>query len=493
MSVIDRRSPIPLYYQLKLHLQQQMQSGHLRPGDRLPTEAEMCEIYNISRAPVRQALVDLVREGAIYRRAGQGTFVAPQNGVRLERKVVMRVLAHYDVRWMATLDQAVSRWNARHPELEVRLDLQLCAREEFHDVLRRAVIQGEAPDIVPLDYVWIAHYAGDGYLTPLPSLDAAWAETVATNLEPQVNYNNTFDELLYGVPVQADITGLWYRRDWFDAEGIRPPQTWDEWLGTLDHFAQDACRVRYGYQCPLVMPVSAAPGEATVNLLIAFLWMCGAEVVTEQGEIALNSSATQRALTFLQSIAVERRAYLPQGIYDASWWDLARHFALGDAPMALGGSYEWPRIRDEADWYEEEDATRNLGFSFLPRPDAATPPVGSLGGTSWVIFRQSEHQDLGLELLKLLAEPAVAQRFCEENLQISSYADVNRRLAGPKHSWLSMIIPMLASARPRPKHVGYIRLSYLLQDMFERILWHGADVVPTLQQTEHTLRYVLAR
>ncbi len=113
------------------------------------------------------------------------------------------------------------------------LDLRLCAREEFHDVLRRAVIQGEAPDIVPLDYVWIAHYAGDGYLNAHPSLDAVWAETVATNLEPQVKYNNTFDELLYGVPVQADITGLWYRRDWFDAEEsahLRPGTSgWEHW------------------------------------------------------------------------------------------------------------------------------------------------------------------------------------------------------------------------------------------------------------------------
>jgi multiple sugar transport system substrate-binding protein len=493
MPAIDRRSPIPLYYQLKLHLQQQMEKGQLRAGDRLPTEAEMCELYDISRAPVRQAMADLVREGTIYRRAGLGTFVAPLNGLGFERKTVMRVLAHYDVRWMATLEEAISRWNTLHPEHEVRMDLRMCAREEFHNVLQRAVIQGEAPDIVPLDYVWVAHYAADGYLTPLSDLDAVWADELAAGLETLCRYNNTFDDKLYGVPVQADITGLWYRKDWLECEGLTPPRTWHEWLCVLDHFATGPCRERLGYQAPLVVPVSSVSGEATVNLLIAFLWMCGGDVIDADGNLTLNSPAVHEALYFLQSITVRRRAYLPDNVHRARWWDLARFFALGQVPMSLGGSYEWPRIRDEADWSEEEEATQHLGFGFLPRPTLETPLVGSLGGTSWVVFRQSSHQDLALELLKLLSNPEVAQAFCEENLQISSCASINQRIAGPQHSWLSHVVPMLAHARPRPRIAGYLRLSNLLQDMFERTLWHGADVEATVQRTEDLLRYMLAR
>ena len=493
MPDIDRRSPIPLYYQLKAHLQRQMESGQLRPGDRLPTEAEMCELYDISRAPVRQAMADLVRDGAIYRRAGLGTFVAPPNGLGFERKTVMRVLAHFDVRWMATLEQAISRWNDLHPEHEVRIDLQMCAREEFHSVLQRLVIQGEAPDIVPLDYVWVAHYADGGYLTPLASLDRAWAEELSQSLEALVRYHNTFDDKLYGVPVQADITGLWYRKDWFECEGLAPPRTWAEWLSALDHFAKGQCRERLGYQAPLVLPVSSASGEATVNLLIAFLWMCGGDVIDADGNLTLNSPAVHEALHFLQSITVKRRAYLPENIHRSRWWDLARFFALGNVPMSLGGSYEWPRIRDEADWSEEDEATQHLGFGFLPRPTLDTPLVGSLGGTSWVVFRQSTHQDLALELLKLLAEPEIAQAFCEENLQISSCTAINQRIAGSQHSWLSQIVPMLAYARPRPKIPGYLQVSRLLQDMLERTLWQGADVESTVRQTEHMLRYMLVR
>ena len=81
--MIDRNSPVPLYYQLKVHLKRRMETGEWRSGDRLPTEMELCDAFQISRAPVRQALTELVREGMIYRRAGHRSFVAKAVAKRL--------------------------------------------------------------------------------------------------------------------------------------------------------------------------------------------------------------------------------------------------------------------------------------------------------------------------------------------------------------------------------------------------------------------------
>lgn len=46
------------------------------PGDPLPTEAELCEQFSVSRMTVRQALQSLANAGLVDRRRGQGTFVA---------------------------------------------------------------------------------------------------------------------------------------------------------------------------------------------------------------------------------------------------------------------------------------------------------------------------------------------------------------------------------------------------------------------------------
>jgi GntR family transcriptional regulator len=73
---ISKNSEIPIYVQLKRWLLEQMDQGLLKPGDRIPTEQELCERFDISRGPVRQALKNLIYDGRIYVVRGQGTFIA---------------------------------------------------------------------------------------------------------------------------------------------------------------------------------------------------------------------------------------------------------------------------------------------------------------------------------------------------------------------------------------------------------------------------------
>lgn len=73
---INRDTPIPLYFQLKEIILKEIQEGTLQPDDLIPTEAEFCEMYDISRTTVRQAITELVNEGKLYRIKSKGTFVA---------------------------------------------------------------------------------------------------------------------------------------------------------------------------------------------------------------------------------------------------------------------------------------------------------------------------------------------------------------------------------------------------------------------------------
>jgi GntR family transcriptional regulator len=74
--MLDGNSPIPLYYQLKARIEEQIESGHWKPGDRVPSESELGEFYRVSRTTVRQALAELVNQGMLLRIQGKGTFVA---------------------------------------------------------------------------------------------------------------------------------------------------------------------------------------------------------------------------------------------------------------------------------------------------------------------------------------------------------------------------------------------------------------------------------
>jgi len=72
---LDRLSPYPLYYQLKEDLVNLIKNGEYAIGQPVPTEKELIEGYGISRATVRQAMLELQNEGYINRVPGKGTFV----------------------------------------------------------------------------------------------------------------------------------------------------------------------------------------------------------------------------------------------------------------------------------------------------------------------------------------------------------------------------------------------------------------------------------
>ena len=58
-------------------LAEQIRQGALAPGDRLPTEKQLTEIYAVSRAVVREALARLKSEGLVTSQQGSGVFVDP--------------------------------------------------------------------------------------------------------------------------------------------------------------------------------------------------------------------------------------------------------------------------------------------------------------------------------------------------------------------------------------------------------------------------------
>ncbi|HEY7414584.1 MAG TPA: GntR family transcriptional regulator, partial [Ktedonobacteraceae bacterium] len=77
--------PTPLYQQLKQVLQNAIDQGLYKPGERLPSEPELVRKYGISRITVRQALDGLEAEGWVVRRHGKGTYVAEP---RIEQSLV---------------------------------------------------------------------------------------------------------------------------------------------------------------------------------------------------------------------------------------------------------------------------------------------------------------------------------------------------------------------------------------------------------------------
>lgn len=72
---LDRTIPVPLYYQLKQFMIDNIKNNVLKEGEAVPTEEELCALLEISRPTVRQAFSALVNEGYLDRIKAKGTFI----------------------------------------------------------------------------------------------------------------------------------------------------------------------------------------------------------------------------------------------------------------------------------------------------------------------------------------------------------------------------------------------------------------------------------
>ncbi len=74
---LNRTAGTPYYQQIKQQLKERIRQGQWLPGQRLPSEKELQEAFQVSRITVRQALNELTIEERIVRVPGKGSFVAP--------------------------------------------------------------------------------------------------------------------------------------------------------------------------------------------------------------------------------------------------------------------------------------------------------------------------------------------------------------------------------------------------------------------------------
>jgi GntR family transcriptional regulator len=82
MGDIDRFSPVPAYRQIADVLRGQISAGAVSPGEKLPSERELCERYDVDRGVVRRALALLQAWGLVVTEHGRGAFVRVQPPLR---------------------------------------------------------------------------------------------------------------------------------------------------------------------------------------------------------------------------------------------------------------------------------------------------------------------------------------------------------------------------------------------------------------------------
>ncbi len=462
MDDIDQSIPIPIYYQLKLLIQRQIERGELQPGDRVPTEDELCQRYQISRTPVRQALLELAREGVLTRKTRRGTTVA----AREVRSTTLRVITP-DARWKAPLDAAAQLLNERRPQAPVHLDIISIPLDQLHDQLMVVVAHGQAPDISVMDSVWVPEFAHRNFLYPLSEIDARWTEAVQSDFYPSLLQANSFRGHQYGVPTNADATVLWYRRDWFASEGLAPPATWDELIAVGKRFRDQHVRSCYGLsRYPIAFVGGKAGGETTTYQLLPMLRSAGGDIVRDD-QVVLNSRSTSDLLRFLKNL-IHVEALASPGVVQLPWDGAAQAFANGEVALSFGGTYESFLIQSFAGWDLSTFLDR-VGLAPLPAaPDGDVTTL--VGGMTYGIYRQSQHPEAALALLECVLSPQVMKSFSLQTGQQPSRMSIAQAIQPEAHGFLNRTRHLFIDSVNRPTLPEYDKVSRQFQEMVELAL-----------------------
>ncbi len=156
--------PISFYQQLYTILRQELARGTWKPGERMPSEAELIATYGVSRITVRQAFELLVNDGLVYRRRGSGTYVTiPLIEHGLNRIIsftddMQRRGLHPDTRLIAARLEPATADVARRLDIEPGEELAVLERLRLADgmpmsVERSHLVHRLCPDILDGDYV----------------------------------------------------------------------------------------------------------------------------------------------------------------------------------------------------------------------------------------------------------------------------------------------------------------------------------------------------
>jgi GntR family transcriptional regulator len=127
----------PRYHQVYQDLNLRIRSGRWLPGDCIPSEAELCKYYGVSRGTIQRAVRDLVEQGVLRRERGRATYVSAP-------KLEGSVLASYQQSIERPHDAGarVIRCDCVTPTKEIRKIMGLEAGQKVYELERLRFVRG---------------------------------------------------------------------------------------------------------------------------------------------------------------------------------------------------------------------------------------------------------------------------------------------------------------------------------------------------------------
>jgi len=203
-------------------------------------------------------------------------------------------------------DNAVKVAEAYTKETGNKVTIEEIAREAYFDKLTTTFVAGGSDyDAAYISSDWPPAWVKANALVDLSQYyndpKVAMPGFDINVFKPAINYFN-FDGKVYAFPSEGDTAWMFYRKDILDAKGIKPPETWDEYLAAAK--ALNNPPDMYG------AVIGAKPDEALWDFMF-YLFGHGGEILDKDHKVVINNEAGVKALTFYSELLTKEKVVPP--------------------------------------------------------------------------------------------------------------------------------------------------------------------------------------
>jgi multiple sugar transport system substrate-binding protein len=316
-----------------------------------------------------------------------------------------------------TMKKFAADFHKLHPNITIQF--QNVNADNASEKLTTQIAGGNPPDVAFVDASATSDFASRGALV---NLDNYIARSDVVKPDDYVDAFKTFvtyDNHMWGLPIDGESTGLFYRTDLFAAAGIdSPPTTWDEFLADAQKLT-DPAKKQYGYEV-------FAPEAA--YYWYPWLYQAGGDLLSADGkDVVFDSPEAQQAAEYYVNLA----KYSPKDYLNSNSYDGRVAFAQGKVAMYMAGSWLAGTLHSENPQIDDK-------WSTAPLPSGSAGCKTTIAGDSLVLLSHSKNPDAAWLWIEYLSEP--------KNLAEWTYKSPNGTELPPLKSLLDS--PDLAKTKP---------------------------------------------
>ena len=296
------------------------------------------------------------------------------------------------------VDQLVCDWNTANPDKTI--NLSYIPHTEMVDKIARGIATGDVPDLMGMDLIYAPQFENAGQLVDITDKIKDWPEL--TTASPGHMTVATFNDRLFGVPLYADVSALFYNKDLFEQAGLdpnKPPTS----LAELEQYAT-AISALGGDIKGYYLPGNCA--GCNIFTVGPLMWASGATIEAGTcGDEPLVGDGVKQVLEWTR--AQVKAGNVPESAQAETGETFHLQFGSGKLGMMGTGNFNITLANEQMAGHEFE-----YGIANLPGVEPGSS-ASFIGGDLVVIPNGSERVDDAVEFMKFILS---------DNEQVEGYA-----------------------------------------------------------------------